>query len=802
MRQSLLAGLTAIFLVSLPTAGMAQVEVEDLKPRRPKIEKVRTGFVGGGITRQATAYGDFKSGAWTPIYVDVIAGSEPIEKGRIVIEGTDCDDVKNTYTVPLTPLERGEQRQVMGYTKMSAFDTEVNITLFNGNQRLAERKESASGLDMGHVLYLAVGSRLPGLVRALPKQQSVPIVLDPQEDNPQINEAQTDGRYVGYLDDVRQLPSRWFGYESADVVILLTGNRPFITDLQNDHEVNKDASRYAALAEWVRRGGRLIVFAGRNYDMVASLDARQPMLPVRLLGANPDADTTGFRSGEEPLPPGMHLTRFEAKAGQSIKVVPSQSTPVSKAIMVQGRHGMGHVTVVGFDPEQAPFIRWKGQTQFWKNRILDDPQAPRATVTSRYGRLQGGFGQVQFGGDEGNELGSQFQQSLEDFQDVPVVSFGYIALFILVYILIVGPLDYVFLKKVVKRLEWTWITFPIVVLVISTVAYFMAYRMKGKDQRVNKVDLVDIELIGKQAQVYGHSWFTIFSPRIQHYTVAVEPAADIGWAPREKTATVVSWLGRPDDSSRGSRRPRSQSLFRRTYEWEPDASGMKGVPIPVWSTKSFSADWASTEPMPAPFESDIQEINGKLTGRITSRLPVPLDDVILLWKSPRDGSLVQYAPLGSALVPNGERGVDNLFNSPNTQPSALTTWASQGPQSPAAPPRDGSPQPTYSSNSLTVTEFLFRRLLDNQSQRRNSGLRILDQSARVQQGGELVLLGRMYRTDGTAEEISTDKRSPTRLWLGQLPKAGETRPAMNGTLSQETFVRVFIPVPIRVEGKP
>ncbi len=408
MRQSLLAGLTAIFLVSLPSAVSAQDEVDDLRPRKPKIEKIRLGFVGGGVSRQAAAYGDFKSGAWAPIYVDIIAGSEPIQDGRVVIEGTDCDDVKNTYTVKLPRLERGEQRQVLGYAKVSAFETEITIKLYNGNQQVAERKESGAGLEPGNVLFLAVGSRLFGLVRALPKQQQGSAALGDPEDNPQISETLTEGRYVGYLSDVRELPNHWFGYESADVVLLLTGNRQFITDLQNDHEVNKDVSRYAALAEWVRRGGRLVVFAGRNHDVMAALDARQPMLPVRLLGANSEADSSVFSVGTESSPPpGMHLTRFEAKAGQSVRVIPDRRTPVSKAVMVQGRHGLGQVTVVAFDPEQAPFTRWKGQNAFWKSRIVDDADiTPRATVTSRYGRFQGPGPQFGFTGADGSELGS------------------------------------------------------------------------------------------------------------------------------------------------------------------------------------------------------------------------------------------------------------------------------------------------------------------------------------------------------------------------------------------------------------
>ena len=72
---------------------------------------------------------------------------------------------------------------------------------------------------------------------------------------------------------------------------------------------------------------------------------------------------------------------------------------------------------------------------------------------------------------EGGELGVDFKRELEQFEEVPVISFGWVALFILFYIVLVGPLDYFILKKVFKRLEWTWISSPILVLVVSVAAY-------------------------------------------------------------------------------------------------------------------------------------------------------------------------------------------------------------------------------------------------------------------------------------------------------------------------------------------
>src|SRR5208337_4236626 len=115
---------------------------------------------------------------------------------------------------------------------------------------------------------------------------------------------------------------------------------------------------------------------------------------------------------------------------------------------------------------------------------------------------------------------TDLQRGLETF-DVPVIHFGWVTLFILVYILIVGPLDYFVLKKLFKRLELTWITFPTLVILISVLAYLIAYRAKGDGLRINKIDLVEYDLAN--AQAYGRSWFSVFSPRIQKYTLGQEP---------------------------------------------------------------------------------------------------------------------------------------------------------------------------------------------------------------------------------------------------------------------------------------
>src|SRR5262249_13230505 len=90
-----------------------------------------------------------------------------------------------------------------------------------------------------------------------------------------------------------------------------------------------------------------------------------------------------------------------------------------RPIVVQGSCGLGRVVLVAFDLDTAPFTAWNGQSAFW-NKLLEE-FAPRAdTVRSDV---------------EWPELGADLRGALETFSGVTPVSFGWVALFILIYII-------------------------------------------------------------------------------------------------------------------------------------------------------------------------------------------------------------------------------------------------------------------------------------------------------------------------------------------------------------------------------
>jgi hypothetical protein len=752
--------------MSLPSSGQAQ-------QRKPLvIEQVQVGF------GPSEPLAKFKAGFWTPVYVDLRAGSEREVPGggKLIVESVDGDDVRGRYTVALPRMDPDDRLTVQTYTRAASSKTEITVTAILDGRVVATNQKDCVPLDLGQHLYLTLGSRQANaIVPALnPKEKQRPGTPDTADDE----DFNRGDRKVTSLDDIRMLPNRWFGYDPVDLVVLTTGNRDgFLTALLNEREGRKEA-----LAEWVRRGGRLVVSVGVNQDMVAKVDVLAAMLPVAITGnlqlphlhrietwaraqsgsplqhARPRADPNA------PVPP-IDVAKLETKPGREVEdLVPEKDAP---PLIVQGAYGLGSITVVAFDLDKPPFKGWRGEPDFWKKLI--ERTAPVFQPTSMTGR-----GNLPGSSAETPDVASQLETKLEEFEDVPVISFGWVALFILIYILVVGPLDYLFLKKVVKRLELTWITFPTVVITISVAAYFTAYWLKGNDQKINKVDLLDIDL--QTQQVCGQSWFTIFSPRIQHYTVGLEPV-EPGWAPapgpgRPGASVLLTWMGRPDMGPGGVYRGQSQGLFRRAYDYTPEATGLVGVPIQVWSTKSFAATWqANLDPAAPLVTSDLGRVsnlsNDKLTGTITSRLPVRLEDVALYYKPYK-----KWYSLEGGLLPNVPQRVDAIQGQSSGQKTH--EWV-----------------PTGQRTTPIIKRLMF---FSDQGNLRDSALFRLDQTWRLEYKNEVIVFGRVARQEGLAEDITTNAASPTRLWLGALPAPGTARPALNGTLSQESFVRIIIPL--------
>jgi hypothetical protein len=833
MRSLTPAGLA--LAVALSLAGTAPAQ------QRPPKVLIDEGGVRVGFPNPSDGSG-FKTGFWAPVYVQLTApGPDRVTRadGDIVVSTTDSDDMENVYRVPLPPMEPKEQTTVLTYVRPGATGSEITVTIkANDGRTLAYQRAGRGGFapaPPGTFLYVTAGADSTPLRRALRPQKAAPA----EGGVPQVEDVGEGGEDAdalttfSHVNQVHDLPTRWFGYDPVDVLILETGGNPsFVQQLLDDR-----ANRKEALAEWVHRGGRLVISVGHNHQLVNALLEQLQVINCSVHGTVPKSGLDSvprWANVNERFVPRPPRNKEQADRGEpvielaKIDIQPrknvqnlldevDQKTRERWPVIVQAPSGLGRVVLIDFDLDKGPFTDWEGQNRFWQklNAELRPGQAG-GKVQNNPNMAMGGMP----GWDQAHsDVGSLMQDRLEAFTEVPVISFGWVALFILLYIVVVGPLDYLFLKKVVKRLELTWITFPTVVLVVSALAYVSAYYLKGNDLRINKVDLVDVvaELpdgdaaqprLAQGTKAYGSTWFTVFSPRIQNYTIGVEPAA-AAWvpeadkqAPANPHSAVVTWMGRPENSYGGTGRSAgSPSLFRRAYEYAPDAAGLKGVPIQVWSTKSFTASWqaALSEDRPL-FQAELTRVTGRtgeqLTGTVTSQLPVELEDAVLLYRNTR----YPLPPRGGRLPPGVPCKLDPplAVGGPGNPQAALEEYFRDAQVITNLNPWAGNPRfregNRMESAAPNMKSLMFGDKDSNGGHARNMTLRRLEESWRLNRPEEAVVVGRVPRAEDAAETVSLGGASPSRLWLGQLPDSGEQRPPLAGKLCQETYVRVFIPV--------
>jgi hypothetical protein len=789
------------------------VAAADGHPDIDKTIPIRVGLPSG-----SQGVGRMRQGTWAPVYIPLQAHKDGNGQNqfKLALDAVDLEDNPYRYTVPVPALGPGVNETVIGYLRAPGQEFTVTLQTVDGKTIQGpikhQRAPEADPLKPIYPLYLVVGgSKLPALKEAM--------LPEAKPDDPKEN----PDKYYARIDKVSDLPDRWFGYAAADVVVLTTDKTTFMEDFI----ASSNATRRKALAEWVRRGGKLVISVGSNAQLVNSLLASMPLPEFDKMPLVPFTITGKVRRKTLPLvsswanAPGIlgantkdeievaTLARDEGRPrerglgdGTHVLLVEERSTdkdfpdPEQRPIIVSASCGLGRVVLVTFDFDSSPFKDWAGQKGFYVH--LRDEVSPKLFDAERL------RSEMNFTGRDRPELLEALQRQVDSFEDVPVISFGWVALFILFYILLVGPLDYLVLKKVFKRLELTWVTFPAVVLTISVGAYFIAYALKGDDLRVNKIDLVEIDLHTPQA--YGTSWFAVFSPRVQNYTLAVEPT--FGGKPSSTVALMENPLATPRGSA---------SIFRQPYEYAEDAAGVENVPIPVWSTRSFTASWRAplaADKLPVHTELVWRPESNLVTGKITNDLPVDLEDVSLIYRGKwyrlsqevkdgrlvRDGGFVEVANLKMGAPGEGHL-LESWFTDPILAPRAKAPAGSRRSEWKMA----GAP--VQDAPEKIMKALMFYRESSPSTNAWNSGLRLQNQSWRleprqteyVDEKGfpyrdEAILVARAAPAPPNTPGSEVNKKGLVRLWNDKLPGSADECPPLSGFLTQETYVRVYIPV--------
>lgn len=416
------------------------------------------------------------------------------------------------------------------------------------------------------------------------------------------------------VEDAAQLPSQWYGYEGFDALVLSTSQPKLYANLR------PDSPQVAALDEWTQMGGKLVLCVGvqgaevlrEGGPLVRFAPGRfQKMVLLRQTGA-----LEAYAGSSIPVP---HTAgaRHELRVPQLAQVDGTiEARETDLPLVIRQARGFGQVVFLAADPELSPLGQWS-ERGLLMGKLLDNPPAAGQEIDESRAIMHYGY----------TDLAGQLRSSLDQFPSVGLVPFWAVVALVGVYLLLIGPGDYLLLRKVVRRMQWTWLTFPVVVVGFGAGAYWLAYRSKGTEIHVNQLDLVDCDAV--TGRVRGTAWANLFSPQTDRYQLAFRPRSLRG-EPTQEASVLTSWLGLPG-SALGGMDPRTldRATWKEGYEFSDRLEAMLGVPIQVWATKSLTGRWtARTRALP---EAQLAEEDRVLVGSITNTLDFPLADCILAY---------------------------------------------------------------------------------------------------------------------------------------------------------------------------
>ncbi len=596
---------------SWPAAAPAQDPPNTSDPKAPESAAPRI------VNVQAGFAGRFKVGCWTPFEIELQGGDQPLV-GHVEIVVPDGDGVPSRVHAPrdgALTIAPGERKTVAIYAKFGQLACEVTVG-FRTEAGLAAKRRFSTRAD----------GPLWGI---LPSSETL-IVSVGWDDSADDHSARAlAGDNVARLNDLRQLPDDWWGYEGVDALILTTADDAISSQLATP------SPQLSALRLWVRMGGRLILSVGRQAEKV--LAAGSPILdlaPGTLESVVPlrqstmfetYADTTQRLSAEGPfalrVPKLLDVRgRIEAFAGTHPRDLP---------LVVRRPYGFGEVVFVAFDLERPPFSTWPARGRLF-DKLLGRSNAETAAEDS------GTLGAVTTLGFV--DLSGQLRGALDQFAGVRLVPFWFVALLVTAYIACIGPLDYYLVKRLFHRPEATWITFGVTVILFCAGALALAHGLKSRQLLVNQVDVVDVD--AESGLVRGTSWSFVYSPENDTYNLSLKPELATGDSSLE---VLFSWFGLPGGGFGGmdvkgtgvggvDTASQDLRLFREPYDFSGRLDAMDRVPISVWSSKAFVGRWWREGDRGAAcgIEASLAD-DGRLVGTLTSHLGTPLTNAVLIY---------------------------------------------------------------------------------------------------------------------------------------------------------------------------
>jgi hypothetical protein len=376
-----------------------------------------------------------------------------------------------------------------------------------------------------------------------------------------------------------------------------------------------------ALRQWVADGGRLVISLPKPLDafQASSLRSwlpveveREPVM-IRELG---DLERFAGLSMRIPTTGREPAARLRGTAGKVLAA--SRDDP----LLYRAPYGFGEVHVLALDVTQPPLSRWRGLREL-AHRLVElsaapaikeaAPPATRITALTSTGI---------------SDLASQWQAALDHFSAVQRPTPSWSMAWVLILILLVGPLDYLVVHQLLRRPQATWLTLPLCLLIVGVLAARAAGSWNGRSARAHQLDVLDVD--AGSGRFRCQTWINAYSSETVKDDLRLKPPEALWGAPLVGERRVAAWAT-PEPTAGGMYRSGGTEWGRTVYHVYPDDQRLTALPILQWSSRAVTgeeAGWVASLPVESKLESTGP---GRLTGTLTHFFPGELTDWILAY---------------------------------------------------------------------------------------------------------------------------------------------------------------------------
>jgi hypothetical protein len=546
--------------------------------------------------------GKFKAGFWQPVWLTLVAGPGGV-RGQLELVVADGDQTPAVFQDTergLLDLAAGSEKTILLYCKSGPATAAITARLVHDN-KVVWSQEIGGSRPLLHstqefVVGLGAPAGLEDAVATIRRQAETKLV-------------------VSRVASATQLPDRWFGYDGVDQIFITTNDKALLT---------LSADQQQAIVDWVLFGGRLILCAGRHGEaLAATTSSFSQLIPGEFVEIEPLRDRSGlenFTKSELPFDdPNFqrnrpYVTRLKNTRGEIL--LDEISSATGRPLAIHAPAGLGQITFVAFELDHPALETWKGRPRLVAALLQTSSASREAT-----GRLaHSGIKQLGY-----EDLIGQLRVALDQFSGVSLVNFTTVSVLTLVYLLVIGPGDYLLLSRLNLPRQITWVTFPIVAVGMIGLTTVLGSQFHGHRVRLNQVEIVDIDLAHHVTR--GTAWLNLYSPATNRFDLSLNLQTPT------KTATSFNggwlvWQGLPGDALGGLESQQPALAQRHEYTLSTPAASVFSLTLEESSSKCLSACWWAKNELPAETKLTLDRY-GLLAGEFQQPLDITLSECLL-----------------------------------------------------------------------------------------------------------------------------------------------------------------------------